>query len=93
MEAWFAVQACDGFVLAATHMPGAYEDFVRLVVPELQRRALFQTEYAGRTLRDNLGLPLMSRRLHDVAMAPCREGRYRLGIGRVLRDRFHLFAV
>jgi FMN-dependent oxidoreductase (nitrilotriacetate monooxygenase family) len=60
MEAWFTAQACDGFVLAATHMPGAYEDFVRLVVPELQRRALFQTEYAGRTLRDNLGLPCPS---------------------------------
>jgi alkanesulfonate monooxygenase SsuD/methylene tetrahydromethanopterin reductase-like flavin-dependent oxidoreductase (luciferase family) len=57
MEAWFHGQACDGFVLAATHMPGAYEDFVRLVVPELQRRSLFQTAYAGRTLRDNLGLP------------------------------------
>lgn len=57
MQAWFTAQACDGFVLAATHMPGAYEDFVRLVVPELQQRALFQTEYAGNTLRDNLGLP------------------------------------
>lgn len=57
MERWFTGRACDGFVLAATHMPGAYEDFVRLVVPELQRRALLQTAYAGRTLRDNLGLP------------------------------------
>jgi alkanesulfonate monooxygenase SsuD/methylene tetrahydromethanopterin reductase-like flavin-dependent oxidoreductase (luciferase family) len=57
MEAWWRGGACDGFVLAATHMPGAYEDFVRLVVPELQRRELFQTEYAGRTLREHLGLP------------------------------------
>ena len=46
MEEWFGT-ACDGFVLAATHIPGSYEDFVRLVVPELQRRGLFQTEYAG----------------------------------------------
>lgn len=52
----------DGFVLAATHMPGAYEDFVRLVVPELQRRGLFQREYAGPTLRDNLGLARSPRR-------------------------------
>ncbi|ETX00492.1 MAG: monooxygenase [Candidatus Entotheonella factor] len=57
MEAWLRGGACDGFVLAATHMPGAYEDFVRLVVPELQRRHLFQTDYAGRTLRENLGIP------------------------------------
>ncbi len=55
MEEWFR-DACDGFVLAATHMPGSYEDFVRLVVPELQRRGLFQREYAGATLRENLGL-------------------------------------
>jgi len=47
--------ACDGFVLAATHMPGAYEDFVNLVVPELQRRGLFREEYANGSLRDNLG--------------------------------------
>jgi hypothetical protein len=57
MEAWLRGGACDGFVLAATHIPGAYEDFVRLVVPELQRRGLFQRDYAGCTLRENLGLP------------------------------------
>ena len=57
METWFNGEACDGFVIAATHMPGSYEDFVRLVVPELQKRGLFRREYAGTTLRDNLGLP------------------------------------
>jgi FMN-dependent oxidoreductase (nitrilotriacetate monooxygenase family) len=56
MEAWFASEACDGFVIAASHVPGAYEDFVRLVVPELQRRELHQRDYSGRTLRENLGL-------------------------------------
>ncbi len=56
MEAWFASESCDGFVLAATHMPGAYEDFARLVVPELQRRGLFRRDYEPGTLRDNLGL-------------------------------------
>jgi alkanesulfonate monooxygenase SsuD/methylene tetrahydromethanopterin reductase-like flavin-dependent oxidoreductase (luciferase family) len=55
MESWFQAEACDGFVLAATHMPGAYEDFVNLVVPELQRRGLFREEYVDGTLRDNLG--------------------------------------
>jgi alkanesulfonate monooxygenase SsuD/methylene tetrahydromethanopterin reductase-like flavin-dependent oxidoreductase (luciferase family) len=57
LEEWFSAPAADGFVLAATHIPGAYEDFVRLVVPELQRRGLFHREYAGATLRDNLALP------------------------------------
>ena len=58
MEEWFTAPACDGFVLAATSMPGAYDDAVRLLVPELQRRGLFQKEYAGTTLRENLGLAI-----------------------------------
>ena len=56
MAEWFEGEACDGFVLAATHMPGAYEEFARLVVPELQRRGLYHEDYAGPTLRENLGL-------------------------------------
>jgi alkanesulfonate monooxygenase SsuD/methylene tetrahydromethanopterin reductase-like flavin-dependent oxidoreductase (luciferase family) len=61
MQAWFDTGSCDGFVLAATHMPGAYEDFARLVVPELQRRGLFRREYTPGTLRDNLGLARPAR--------------------------------
>jgi FMN-dependent oxidoreductase (nitrilotriacetate monooxygenase family) len=57
LEQWFMEEGCDGFVLAPTHMPGSYEDFVRMVVPELQRRGLFHKDYAGTTLRENLGLP------------------------------------
>jgi hypothetical protein len=38
-------------------MPGTYEEFVRLVVPELQRRGVFRKEFTGTTLRENLGLP------------------------------------
>jgi len=56
MEEWFDSNACDGFVIAATHVPGAYEDIVRLVVPELQRRGVFRERYTGATLRDHLGL-------------------------------------
>jgi hypothetical protein len=37
-------------------VPGAYEDFVRFVIPELQRRGLFRKDFAGTTLRENLGL-------------------------------------
>jgi FMN-dependent oxidoreductase (nitrilotriacetate monooxygenase family) len=55
MEEWFGGDACDGFVIAATHTPGAYEDMTRLVVPELQRRGLFRDRYTGTTLRDHLG--------------------------------------
>ena len=40
------------------HVPGAYEDFVRFVVPELQQRGLFRRAFAGLTLRENLGLPV-----------------------------------
>lgn len=61
MELWFTERGCDGFVLAATHMPGAYEDFVRLVVPELQRRGLYRNDYRGTTLRENLGLEKATR--------------------------------
>ncbi len=57
MEEWFTARACDGFVLAATHTPGAFEDFARYVVPELQRRGLYHQDYTGATLRENLGLP------------------------------------
>ena len=58
LEQWFTGHACDGFVIAATHVPGTYEDFARFVIPELQRRGLFRTEFAGRTLRENLGIPI-----------------------------------
>tara|TARA_R110002096_G_scaffold5159_18_gene24155 strand:- start:7168 stop:8538 length:1371 start_codon:yes stop_codon:yes gene_type:complete len=55
LEQWFAGGACDGFVIGATHVPGAYVDFVDFVVPELQRRGLYHADYAAATLRENLG--------------------------------------
>jgi len=57
MEDWFHDGAGDGFNILPPYMPGALEDFVDLVIPELQRRGLFRTAYEGRTLRENLGLP------------------------------------
>jgi hypothetical protein len=44
--------------VTASSSPGAYEDLVRFVVPELQRRGLFRKDYAGATLRENLGVPV-----------------------------------
>src|SRR6478736_564286 len=58
MEEMFVNHGCDGFVVAATHVPGAYADFVRHVIPEVQRRGLFHKDYKGKTLRENLGLPV-----------------------------------
>jgi hypothetical protein len=57
LEQWFTEGACDGFVIAATHVPGSYAEFVRHVVPELQRRGIYRKDYTGPTLRDHLGLP------------------------------------
>lgn len=56
IEAAFETEECDGFMISSWHTPGAFEEFVRLVVPELQRRGLFRKEYAGSTLREHLGL-------------------------------------
>jgi FMN-dependent oxidoreductase (nitrilotriacetate monooxygenase family) len=66
MEEWFEAGACDGFVIAATHIPGAYEDVVRLVVPELQRRGVFRDRYTGSTLREHLGI---ARPVPDAAVS------------------------
>ncbi len=57
MEHWFTDEAADGFNYVPAALPGGIRDFVDLVVPELQRRGLFRTEYEGKTLRENLGLP------------------------------------
>jgi FMN-dependent oxidoreductase (nitrilotriacetate monooxygenase family) len=57
LQAWLEAEACDGFNIMFPTIPGGVEDFVRLVVPELQRRGIFRREYAGTTLRDHLGLP------------------------------------
>lgn len=57
LEVWFKDGAADGFNILPPWLPGALDDFVDLVVPELQRRGLFRKAYEGRTLRENLGLP------------------------------------
>ncbi len=56
LEEWFAEGAADGFNILPPYFPGAFADFVDLVVPELQRRGLFRRDYQGTTLRDHLGL-------------------------------------
>ena len=56
MQAWFEQEAADGLNFMAPALPGGLDDFLSLVVPELQRRGLFRTEYRGTTLREHLGL-------------------------------------
>jgi FMN-dependent oxidoreductase (nitrilotriacetate monooxygenase family) len=56
LEEWFVGKAADGFNILPPYFPGAFADFVDLVVPELQRRGLFRHDYQGTTLRDHFGL-------------------------------------
>jgi N-acetyl-S-(2-succino)cysteine monooxygenase len=57
LEEWFVGGAADGYNILPPYFPGAFDDFVDLVVPELQRRGLFRRDYEGTTLRDHFGLP------------------------------------
>jgi len=57
MEDWVSTGGSDGFTIMFPYLPGGLEDFCDKVVPELQRRGLYRTEYKGRTLREHLGLP------------------------------------
>jgi len=56
LEEWFLAGAADGYNILPPYFPGAFDDFVDLVVPELQRRGLFRRDYEGMTLRDHFGL-------------------------------------
>ena len=56
MQRWLENDACDGFNVMFPTVPEGLDDFAALVVPELQRRGLFRTEYEGTTLREHLGL-------------------------------------
>ena len=56
LRAWFISSACDGFNVCPAYSPGNVQDFVELVVPALQDRKLFRTDYEATTLRENLGL-------------------------------------
>ena len=55
-EAWGEAGAVDGFNVLSAVQPAQFDAFALGVVPELQRRGVFPTEYEGETLRDHLGL-------------------------------------
>lgn len=56
LQNWFENEGADGFNILPPTTPAGLNDFVDFIVPELQRRGLFRTEYEGSTLRENLGL-------------------------------------
>jgi alkanesulfonate monooxygenase SsuD/methylene tetrahydromethanopterin reductase-like flavin-dependent oxidoreductase (luciferase family) len=56
LNEYVQTDACDGFILVPHLTPAGLDDFVDQVVPLLQERGVFRTEYSGTTLRDNLGL-------------------------------------
>jgi len=62
LHEWFEAGACDGFNLLFAHYPKPLEEWVTMVIPELQRRALFRTEYESKTFRGNLGVPIPQNR-------------------------------
>ena len=62
LEEWFTGGMADGFVVMPAYFPGAFDDFVDRVVPELQRRGLYRREYESTTLRGHLGLARVERR-------------------------------
>lgn len=55
-EEWFVARAADGFIVQPSYLPGSLDEFAELVIPVLQERGLFRTDYEGATLRDHLGL-------------------------------------
>jgi FMN-dependent oxidoreductase (nitrilotriacetate monooxygenase family) len=57
MQAWFEAGAADGFMISGAVLPDGLTDFIDHVVPILQARGLFRTDYEADTLRGNLGLP------------------------------------
>ncbi|QNG17662.1 LLM class flavin-dependent oxidoreductase [Rhodococcus triatomae] len=56
LQVWFEQGAADGFNIMPPYLPGGLEDFVDRVVPILQQRGLFRTDYAETTLRGHYGL-------------------------------------
>lgn len=69
METWLEAEGSDGFNVVFPYLPGGLDAFVDTVVPELQRRGLFRTDYEGTTLRDHLGLPRPENRFFPTSRA------------------------
>ena len=67
MHEWLETEGSDGFNVIFSDVPGGIEDFTGKVIPELQRRGIFRTEYEGATLRENLGLKRPRNRFFETS--------------------------
>lgn len=65
MQKWLEEDASDGFTVVFPFLPQGLDDVAERLVPELQRRGIFRTDYEGSTLREHLGLPRPSNRFFD----------------------------
>jgi FMN-dependent oxidoreductase (nitrilotriacetate monooxygenase family) len=72
IQAWFEAGAADGFMITAA-VPNGLEDFVDHVVPILQDRGIYRTEYESDTLRGNLGLPVPENRYSKAQTVAVRS--------------------
>jgi alkanesulfonate monooxygenase len=70
MQEWLEGRGADGFNVMFPFLPHGLDDFVDLVVPELQRRGIFRRDYTGTTLRDHLGLPRPQNRFFPEPRQP-----------------------
>ncbi|WP_375091058.1 LLM class flavin-dependent oxidoreductase [Peribacillus sp. RS7] len=61
IQRWFEEKGADGFIFTSS-VPNALSDFVSYVIPILQKRGIYRTEYEAETLRGNLGLPFPENR-------------------------------
>ncbi len=57
MQQWLDEEGSDGFNVVFPFLPAGLDDVTQRLVPELQGRGIFRSEYSGKTLRDHLGLP------------------------------------
>ncbi|WP_299558167.1 LLM class flavin-dependent oxidoreductase [uncultured Mycolicibacterium sp.] len=69
IEEWFTNGAADGFNVMPPVFPESLDLFIEHVIPILQRRGLFRTDYTGRTLREHYGLPVPANRLDQVVQS------------------------
>ncbi|MEL4071529.1 LLM class flavin-dependent oxidoreductase [Ochrobactrum sp. GPK 3] len=65
MQQWLDEAGCDGFTVVFPFVPQGLDDVVEKLVPELQRRNIFRSDYEGSTLRDHLGLPRPRNQFFD----------------------------
>ncbi|AUZ36748.1 LLM class flavin-dependent oxidoreductase [Arthrobacter sp. PGP41] len=78
IQRWFEDGAADGFNIMPPWLPGGFESFAEEVVPILQSRGLFRTEYTGRTLRGHFGLDRPASRYSRAQSSPADQNSHQI---------------